>query len=249
MRNPVWDLPISRPMPRTPRRIHPNVPNHIVTRGNNRRRLFSYPRDYLAFLRLIGHAIRGTKCRLHAACLMTNHVHLLLTPPTIKAASDCVKRFSQRYAQIRNEQRDSSGKLFEQRYFSEPILDERQLAMTTMYIEANPVRAGLVDNALNYRWSTHAVHRYQLQSKAACAFSDLWTPSAWYQKLGSTAVDRADGYRSLFDEYLRAGEEPAHAPLVARLEELSAEPYQRKLRRPDGTRASESAGGGFGRLA
>ena len=236
-------------MPRTSRKIHGNAPNHIVTRGNNRRRLFSYPRDYLAFLRLAASAMRGTDCRLHAACLMTNHVHLLVTPPSVQAASDCVKLFSQRYAQIRNEQRDSSGKLFEQRYFSEPILDVRQLAITTMYIEANPIRAGLVDAAHDYRWSTHASHRCQRDSAAAGAFDDLWTPSAWYQQLGSTAVERAEGYRLLFDEYLRADEEPEHAPQLARIEELSAKPYQRKLRRPDGKRASEPGAGGFGRFA
>lgn len=234
-------------MARTTRNIQPGSPNHIVTCGNNRRRLFSYPRDYLAFLGLLLHALRGTECLLHAACLMANHIHLLVTPPSVRAASECMKRCSQRYAQIRNDKLEASGKLFEQRFFSKPIVDERQLALTTMYIEANPVRAGLMDGALGYRWSTHSLHLAIPASATTNAFAGLWTASDWYQQLGSSSAARAEAYRELFSAYLGSDTTPDHAHLLADIEELSASAYGHRLRRPDGTRASEPAAPGYGR--
>ena len=132
-------------------------PNHIVSRGNNRRRLFSYPRERLCYIRLLFGALAAHSCTIQAICLMVNHIHLLLTPPTVEAASACMKRVNQRFAQIRNSERQGSGKLFEKRFFSAPIKNEKHLALTVMYIEANPYRAALRDSS-NYPWSSRAIH-------------------------------------------------------------------------------------------
>lgn len=224
-------------MTRRPRIIAPNLPNHLVCRGNNRRRLFSYRRDYLRFVGLIikAHAQHG--CELNAVALMANHVHLLQTPPSLLAASACMKSTLQRYAQIRNQERDASGKLFEQRYFSEPVTSERQLALTTCYIEANPIRAGLVSNALDYPYSTYALHagepeRCELPRTA-------WRPSPWYRGLGRSATAREAAYRDFFSAYLSEGDVPDHfAPHIA-IEESSERGYTKRLLRPDGSRAGE----------
>ena len=124
-------------------RILPAQPNHAIARGNNRRTLFSYPRERRTFLRILREQVQKTDCALHAICLMTNHIHLLITPPTVEAMSFCMKITLQRHAQRRNTNRGASGKLFEQRFDSEPVTDTRQLAATQMYIEANPIRAGI----------------------------------------------------------------------------------------------------------
>src|SRR5690348_13876250 len=122
---------------RKARLIVPDHPHHVILRGNNRRRLFSYPNDYFAFVRYLGDALEKHGGLLHALTLMTNHIHMLLTPG--ESLPKLVHSMSMRHAQRRNRQRDSSGKLFEERYHSFPILGEGQLALTTAYIENNPV--------------------------------------------------------------------------------------------------------------
>lgn len=103
-------------MPRKPRCriVVPGRPHHVVIRGNNRRRLFSYSSCYRRFLRYLADALRHTGCRLHALALMTNHVHLVITPPDAAALSSCVKRLAQRYAVQRNARFAASGKGLEE---------------------------------------------------------------------------------------------------------------------------------------
>jgi len=220
--------------------IRAGHPNHIIVRGNNRRRLFSYPHERLTFLRLLGRAISPHGCTIQALCLMDNHAHLMLTPPEVGAASACLKSLCQCYAQKRNGARNASGKLFEQRYFSEPILDPTQLALTTMYIEANPLRAGLTTTAAEFPWSTFALHTGV--EPASNVFADLLTPSDWYLGLAADRAKRQRRYRALFQQYLDRGEQPVHADEVARIEKRAA-PYSRRLRRPNGPRASEAFAG------
>ncbi len=228
-------------MPRKPRphNIVPGLPNHIVHRGNNRRRLFSYPTDFRTMLRLIGEASRDRDCEINALCLMPNHLHDLSTPPSIDAASTCVANFAQRWAQRRNTKRNGSGKLFEGRFYSKPVKSEHQLAATTVYVEANPIRAGIVSDPLDYPWSTYALHAgYIDRSKIP---PDMWTPSPWYLSLGPDSDTRARAYRELFANYVARGKRPDHADEVNRIEALASSPDTRHLRRPDGTRAAEPA--------
>jgi len=180
-------------MPRAPRQVLVGVPHHIVLRGNNRRRLFSYPRDYLYFVRLMGSHLLNSAVGIHALCLMPNHVHLLLTPFHEMALGAFVKRVAQRYAQVRNKRYGTTGKLFEQRYYSKPMNSERHLAIATAYIDLNPVRAHLVEDGNDYRWSTHRIH-----SGLTCpakALANLWSPSEWYRRLGVDPAAQAAAYR------------------------------------------------------
>ncbi|UCF47459.1 MAG: transposase, partial [Myxococcales bacterium] len=145
-------------MPRAARQVLEGVPHHIVLRGNNRRRLFSYPRDYLFFLALMSGQLTRSNMSAHALCLMPNHVHLLATPFREDALGTFVKRVAQRYAQVRNKRYQTTGKLFEQRYYSRPMKSESHLAIATAYVDLNPVRARLVDDGNEYEWSTHRIH-------------------------------------------------------------------------------------------
>jgi putative transposase len=224
-------------MPRKQRDIAPGFPNHIVTRGNNRRRLFSYPRDYIRFLGLASRAHAANQCRINAVALMSNHIHLLQTPPSSEAASTCVKAFSQRYAQIRNAQRDGSGKLFEQRFYNKPVRSDAQLGLTICYIDANPVVGGVVEKAIDYPYSTYAIHAGEPEK---CALPRAaWTPSPWYLALGRSPTARETAYRECFDLYLSTKKYPDHQPEFAHIEELSFQPYRRRLLRPNGSRASD----------
>lgn len=130
---------------------------------------------------------------------MTNHVHLMVTPSDHGQLARFVQSFSQSYSQFRNGSRNASGKLFEQRYKCVPITDEEQIAITTAYIELNPIRAKLCAEPEAYRWSTFAQH-------AGCEAKEplvakLWSPSAWYMSLGSEPGERVAVFRDWFAHY------------------------------------------------
>jgi len=185
-------------MPRAARQVLEGVPHHIVLRGNNRRRLFSYPRDYLFFISLMSAQLSRSGVCAHALCLMPNHVHLLASPFTQDAFGRFVKRVAQRYAQVRNKRYGTTGKLFEQRYYSKPMKSEAHLAIATAYIDLNPVRANLVDDGNDYKWSTHRIH-----SGLPCftpGLTRLWTPTDWYLRLGQEPAARAAAYRDWISE-------------------------------------------------
>jgi putative transposase len=205
-------------------------------RGNNRRILFTR-HDHEMFLFFVWHALQRTSCVLNAATLMRNHVHLLLTPGNEKDLSRFVKMVGQRYAQLRNQKRGASGKLYEERFFSKPVLNELQLAIVTAYIHANPVRAGIVDDALEYRWSTHALHAGDHLREER--WTTLWTPSPWYESLADTPWQRAERYLVAYNEFLRLKAEPEH---VTEVQIIEAGSTQRDyyLRRPNVSRAGEN---------
>ena len=185
-------------MPRAAREVLEGVPHHVVLRGNNRRRLFSYPRDYRYFIRLMNQYIPACHIGVNGLCLMPNHVHLILTPFEESALGAFIKRASQRYAQVRNKRFSSSGKLFEQRFYSKPVKSERHLAIATAYVDLNPVRAGIVDDAAAYRWSTFRIHAGL--SGSVIGLEALWSPTNWYERLGRDPNERTDAYRRWVEE-------------------------------------------------
>jgi REP-associated tyrosine transposase len=201
------------------RLIVPGMPHHLWIRGNNRRKLFSYEWEYLEFAWLVTRAADAFACVVHALVLMTNHFHLLVTPPARELLSKFVQSFAQRYAQRRNARRDASGKLFEHPFDSSPVLDERYLANVTAYIELNPVRDGLCAHPGDWKWSTYNFHagrpdRSKLPQR-------LWTPSDWYLSLGP------EGYEQFVAEYR-----------ARQIEQAVRESCDIRVRRPDGTRAT-----------
>jgi len=142
--------------------------------------------------------LSSSEIGVHALCLMQNHVHLLLTPFKGMALGEFIKRVAQRYAQVRNKRYGTTGKLFEQRYYSKPMKSERQLAIATAYVDLNPVRAHLVDHGIDYEWSTHRIH-----SGLSCrttALASLWSPSDWYRRLGDDPGAQAAAYRNWISE-------------------------------------------------
>src|SRR5215471_11497783 len=186
-------------MARKPRIVLPGFPHHVVMRGNNRRILFKRG-DHGMFLYFVGLALDRGDCFLHAATLMSNHVHLLVTPTGEKALSRFVKAVAQRYAQLRNQKRDASGKLWEERFFSRPVLDEYQVAVVTSYIHANPVRSGNVVDPIDYPWSMHGLHANKPDKSKIQ--SSLWTPSDWYAALGDIPARRGKRYLEAYDDYI-----------------------------------------------
>ena len=177
-------------MPRRARNYLPGFPYHIVQRGNNREACFIEPENYQYYLELWRQLSKRYGVRVHAYCLMTNHIHILATPETKQSLSDTMKVVGSRYAQYINLKYRRSGTLWEGRHRSSLVQSDRYLLSCYRYIELNPVRAGMVSRPEEYRWSSYGVNGWGDES---------WiNPHEEYLRLGGTADERAHAYRELF---------------------------------------------------
>ena len=133
-------------MARLPRIVIPGQALHLIQRGNNRQATFYADKDYRFYLECLQDASAHHGCAIHAYVLMTNHVHLLLTPRAERAASLLMQSVGRRYVRYVNHAYQRSGTLWEGRFKSTLIDSERYLLTCSRYIELNPVRAGMVDD-------------------------------------------------------------------------------------------------------
>lgn len=186
-------------MPRRARIIASGIPVHIIQRGNNRQACFFADEDYLFYLACLAEYAKIAGCQIHAFVLMTNHVHLLLTPGKKESAGILMKLLGQRYAQYINRKYKRSGTLWEGRFRSCIIQKEEYLFACQQYIEMNPVRAGIVNRPDAYRWSSY-------QANGLGKHIDFLRQSSLYQGLGRTDEERQASYRELFRHELEPGE-------------------------------------------
>ena len=184
-------------MPRRPRIHLPGSPLHIVQRGHNREPCFFTEADYLAYLDWLGAALEEAGCQLHAYVLMTNHVHLLLTPPDEGAVARMMISLGRRYVHYVNRTYQRTGTLWDGRYKSSLVQTEHYMMACQRYIELNPVRAGMVPDPADYRWSSY-------RANALGQGDPLLTPHAVYRHLGRSAATRYEGYRAMFAAELEA---------------------------------------------
>jgi putative transposase len=182
-------------MPRRPRIALPDVPLHLIQRGNNRQPCFFADADYRNYLNWLSEYAESCSCVVHAYTLMTNHVHLLVTPQTTLASGALMKRLGQRYVQYVNRTYCRSGSLWEGRYRSCIAQDETYVLSCYRYIELNPVRAGIVAHPGEYRWSSYHVN-------AQGAMSSFVKPHPLYSALGDDDDKRKIAYRELFRDQL-----------------------------------------------
>lgn len=185
-------------MPRRPRLSLPNVPLHLIQRGNNRQACFFSDDDCQFYLDWLGQYARTTGCCLHAYVLMTNHVHLLVSAERAAAPGELMKALGQRYVQYINRTYRRSGTLWEGRFRSCLTQAEDYLLACQRYIELNPVRAGMVAHPGEYRWSSYGANA---QGEA----SVLLTPHPVYAALGVDMESRLEAYRELFRYELEPG--------------------------------------------
>jgi putative transposase len=186
-------------MPRHARAILPDVAAHIIQRGNNRSACFHRDADYLVYLDHLRELSRRHGCDVHAYCLMTNHVHLLVTPRAANACALLMKNLGQRYVQYVNRSRERSGTLWEGRFRSCIAQSDRYVLACYRYIELNPVRAGMVAHAGDYRWSSHLAN--------AGGVRETWlVPHPEYLALGRNGDARRAAYRALVASGLDAAQ-------------------------------------------
>ena len=182
-------------MPRRARLTLPGVPLHLIQRGNSRTACFYADEDYALYLHHMQELAPRFGCALHAYVLMTNHVHLLLTPEKVESASLLMKHLGQRYVQYINRTYKRSGTLWEGRFRSCLRQSEEYVLACYRYIDPNPVRAGMVQQPGEYRWSSHGANALGQQD-------DLITPHQQYLQIAGGGESRREGYRGLFNAHL-----------------------------------------------
>jgi len=219
-----------------------HVPHHVVLRGNNRRRLFSRWSDFEQFLWYLGRALKQHACVLHALSLMSNHLHLLVTPPAEAALPRLVHSFAQRYAVFRNRNKHGTGKVWEERYRAYPKYTPERILAATAYIDLNGFRGGLAAAPELHRWSTCGLHAGAPELSRIPAW--MWTPSEFYLALGQSEAERGARYRQFLAECLAADPRTLveDGDRLAAIEALSSEPYPHRLVRPNGSRARDFGG-------
>jgi putative transposase len=144
-------------MPRIARVVAAGVPHHVTQRGNARQTIFYDAEDRRVYLNLLRGYADEYRLTIWAWCLMTNHIHLLGVPQTNTALERTLGRTHRHYAQYRNARSGKSGHLWQARYYSCPV-DAPSVWTVMAYIERNPVRAGLVERAEDYPWSSATAH-------------------------------------------------------------------------------------------
>jgi len=182
-------------MPRRARLSLPGIPWHIIQRGNNRSACFYAEQDYRRYLDTLKEQAEKYGCLVHAYVLMTNHVHLLLTPEKEQSASLLMKHLGQRYVQYINRTYNRSGTLWEGRFRSCLTQREDNVLACYRYIELNPVRANIVNHPRHYPWSSYRIN-------AEGKRSDLITPHEEFMNLDRTDVSRREAYRNLFKAHI-----------------------------------------------
>jgi REP-associated tyrosine transposase len=178
-------------MPRRARLRVAGLPLHLIQRGNNRSACFYADEDYALYLRHLDELSRKFRCAVHAYVLMTNHVHLLLTPVRKDGPSLLMKHLGQRYVQYINKTYRRSGTLWEGRFRSSIVQEQGYLLRCYRYIELNPVRAAMVKHPRDYPWTSYSAN-------AEGKPSQLLRPHEEYLALGRQDKDRLAAYRALF---------------------------------------------------
>jgi putative transposase len=144
-------------MPRPLRPIDDGLVYHVINRGNNRQKVFGGEGDYLAFLKAIADLKERKPFFLYGYCLMTNHIHLLIRPREV-SISRIVQSLLVSHTQRYHRNHRSSGHVWQGRFKSPVIQDDEHLLAVLRYIEANPLRAKMVERAGAYRWSSFVAH-------------------------------------------------------------------------------------------
>lgn len=182
-------------MVRLPRFDLPGIPQHVVQRGNNRLPCFLDDGDRERYLHLLRHAAVATGCAVHGYVLMSNHVHLLVTPAEAGAVLRMMQMLGRNYVGLFNGRYGRTGTLWEGRYKACLVDSAGYVLACLRYIELNPVRARMVSAPLLYRWSSYAHHAHGRPDA-------LVAPHACYLALGATPADRCSSWRALVREAL-----------------------------------------------
>ena len=180
-------------MPRIARLALSGVPLHVVQRGNNRQACFFHISDYQFYLETLFACARRYQVAIHAYVLMTNHVHLLLTPVEKWGVSRMMQLLGATCVANTNLTYNRTGALWEGRFKSSLVDSEQYCLACYRYIELNPVRAAMCEAPEDYRWSSYGVNALGHSTTGI-------QPHAQWKALAATDIDRCEKYRLLVQD-------------------------------------------------
>ena len=189
-------------MARLPRLTVTGYPHHVILRGNNRQAIFHTRADRLHMLDLLARQSVENAVQVHAYVLMDNHLHLLVTPQKDGGLPAMMQGVGRSYVRAFNALHGRTGTLWEGRYRSAVIQSDRYLLACMVYIDLNPVRAGMVAQAVDHTWSSHAHYLGQ-------RVDSLITPHPLFWELGNTPFEREAAYAELVQSGLGANQQGA----------------------------------------
>jgi putative transposase len=173
----------------------PGITMHVIQRGAGRADMFHERGDYEVFLACLRHAAQQNDVDVHATMLMTNHVHLMVTPQNAASLPRTMQQLGRCYVPHYNRRYDRIGTLWQGRYRAIPIETEQYWLTCLRYVEQNPVRAGMVSTPGDYEWSSYHAH-------ARGDWPEWLVPHPVYLALGSTSADREACYRVICGDAL-----------------------------------------------
>ena len=177
-------------MARLPRLTLAGYPHHVILRGNNRQAIFMDSADFQRMLALLQNHAKERDVQVHSYVLMSNHLHLLLTPLQNDSLPKMMQAVGRSYVLYFNKRHGRSGTLWEGRYRSSLIQTERYFLSCMAYIDLNPVRAGMVAHAADYGWSSHGQYIGRQ--------NEAWlTPHPLYWDMGNTPFAREAAYAAM----------------------------------------------------
>jgi putative transposase len=182
-------------MPRQLRVFVPDVAAHVTHRSTDRQVCFRADNDRILYLQFLRELSERHHVRIHAYCLMGNHVHLLLSPSSGDGCQLMMKGLAQRYSLYFNRTHGRCGALWGGRYYSCIAESALYVLACYRYIEMNPVRAGMTSHPAGYRWSSY-------RSNANGYDDGLVTPHDEFLALGTEELKRRRAYEGLFNESL-----------------------------------------------
>lgn len=223
-------------MARLARLTLPGYPHHIIQRGNNRQPIFASTLDYETLLGLLEEFAKKFGVAIHSYVLMSNHFHLLATPATAEGVPQMMQALGRSYVRYFNAKQARTGTLWEGRYRSTLIQAERYLLACMVYIDLNPVRAGMVADPAEYPWSSHLNYIGRRSDK-------LVTPHPLYWELGNTPFARDAAYAELVRNGIESEKQRALTDATYRGWALGEPDYVADLQRRTGRRVSRARAG------
>jgi putative transposase len=174
-----------------------DLTQHVFNRGNNRCDIFRAEKDYAVFLLALRDAALRLKVEIHSYTLMTNHFHLVATPRIATGLSDAMQVVGTKYVRYFNRRYTRTGRLFEGPFKNSVIETETYWFTCMRYVELNPVRAGLVVNPADYRWSSYRANAFGVSDP-------LVVQHPLYLSMGQSGAGRQERWRELCAQEISA---------------------------------------------
>ena len=209
-------------MARLSRIVIPNQPLHIMHRGNNRQDIFDSEEDMVRIKADIKASLSKSGCSLHAYVIMTNHLHLLITPRNKAKLAAFMQSVANRYVRYFNAQHQRTGTIWEGRFKSCLVDSDQYLFALHKYIEMNPVKAGMAEDIAEYPWSSY-------QHNALGQADPLITEHERYQSLGVSHKQRSDVYLDMFEQFNTSAQDVDITQATLRGEVYGSEAFHRKI--------------------